>query len=207
MDQVLDTFNATLQSAMLSNGEPPCFNRPSRQTVLKSNHSSDLFLTGSIVGIIGDAYDYEDLIVALMTANIDTTIRIILDTPGGRIDTAAMIANAIKNSAGRVIGVAHGQVMSSGSTLVFAACSSYEIRPGAIFMFHGSSHAQQGKSLAIRDYAVAHIDYITACLDRAVELGMLLPEEKVQIIEKQSTIYLPGNIVMTRMKAKGLNVL
>lgn len=181
--------------------------RLTRMPILHRNVGDLHEITTAIVGVIGDPFDYEPLLQALYTATTDTTIRILCDTTGGRVDTAAIIANAIKNSAGRVVGVAHGQTMSSASTLVFAACNAFEIRPGANFMFHGTTHNQQGKSIAIRDYAITVIDYITMCLKRVVELGMLTDDELTQILDKRATIFLDGQTVKARMLAKGVQVL
>ena len=171
----------------------------------KGSDGQQIF-TASIIGPISNLVEYTLLIQVLDRATPGQVVRLILDTQGGQVDTAVAIANAIRRSKATVIGIANGQVMSSASTFIFPACHKFEIRRGAIFMFHSSTHNQSGKSMVIRDYAITIIDYLKQCLQMVVDLGLLEPSELEQIIEKKATIFLPGEIVKSRMLLKGHTV-
>jgi ATP-dependent protease ClpP protease subunit len=186
-----------------SNQQPE---RHSKMPVMGVGAKDSPCWTAPIIGPIGDIADYYGLLSLLEFADAQTTVRIIIDSPGGRVDTAAVIANAIAQSKASVIGVANGQVMSSASTLIFPACKKWEIRAGAKFMFHGTIQGQQGKSMTIRDSTITVIEYIKQQLTRVAELGILTSEEVDKIMGTKGTVFLLGSVVKARMQQKGIAV-
>lgn len=87
---------------------------------------------------------YNELCYLLSTASKDTTVIIHINTPGGIIDSAFMITNAIKVSKATVIGHLSGTVASAG-TLISMACDELNLTPHLSFMIHNYSGGMAGK--------------------------------------------------------------
>jgi len=190
-----------------NNGCPQAVERHTKMPVFCTPGADGAFTcTAPLIGPLGDISDYYGLLSALEFADEKTIIRLLLDTPGGRVDTAAVLANAICCTKATVIGVANGQVMSSASTLIFPACKQWEIRVGAKFMFHGTIQGQQGKSLAIRDSTLLVIEYFKNLFARLSTMGILTDEEIDKIMGTKATVFHPGQVIKARMQQKGLAV-
>ena len=188
-------------------GSPQGKDRHSKMPIFCEAKESDTFsCVAPIIGQIGPISDYYGLLSALEFANEKSVIRILLDTPGGRVDTSVVLANAICCTKATVIGVATGQVMSSASTFIFPACKQFEIRAGSRFMFHSTLQGQQGKSLAIRDSTMSVIEYIKQQLEKVINLGMLTAEELDKIMGTKATVFHSGQVIKARMQQKGLAV-
>lgn len=97
-----------------------------------------------ITGPIDDEEDYIDLIDALYTGKGNETIIIHLNTPGGRLDIAMQIINAIKGSDAEVITLADGEVASAGSLILFSS-TQIAIQPYSYIMLHDGSEGTRGK--------------------------------------------------------------
>ncbi|HET8689287.1 MAG TPA: ATP-dependent Clp protease proteolytic subunit [Methanosarcina sp.] len=97
-----------------------------------------------INGPISDEEDYIDLIDSLYQGSPKETIYIHLNTPGGRLDIAMQILNAIKHSDCDIVGIADGEVASAGSLILFA-CPSIAVMPYSYVMLHDGSEGAGGK--------------------------------------------------------------
>lgn len=93
---------------------------------------------------IDDPEDYIDMIDSLYQGKPNETIYIHLNTPGGRLDIAMQLINAIKNSDCNVVGIADGQVASAGSLILFS-CPNIAIMPYSYVMLHDGSEGAGGK--------------------------------------------------------------
>lgn len=105
----------------------------------KDAKSIKVYLTGPIE----EPCLYNELCYLLETADSDTTVDIFLNTPGGIIDSAFMIANAIISSKAKVIGHLSGTVASAG-TLISMVCNDLQITPHVSFMIHNYSGGMAG---------------------------------------------------------------
>lgn len=93
---------------------------------------------------IENADDYIDLIDALYQGKPNENVCIHLNTPGGRLDIAMQIINAIKASDANVVGMADGEVASAGSMILFA-CPNIAIMPYSYVMIHDGGEGNGGK--------------------------------------------------------------
>lgn len=107
-------------------------------------HISSVDFHYYINGPISDPDDYIDMIDALYTGKPNETIIIHLNTPGGRLDIAMQIINAIKVTEAEVITLADGEVASAGSLILFAA-SNIAVQPYSYVMIHDGSEGAGGK--------------------------------------------------------------
>lgn len=87
---------------------------------------------------------YNELCYRISSADKDETIKLIINTPGGVIDSAFMIIDAIKNSEARVVAHLTGTVASAG-TLIAMACDDITVSNHLAFMAHNYSGGISGK--------------------------------------------------------------
>ncbi len=87
---------------------------------------------------------YNELSYVLDAAEEGDTVNLYLNTPGGVVDTAFMIADDIKRSKARVVAQLSGTVASAG-TLITMACDDIAIAPFTSFMIHNYSGGAVGK--------------------------------------------------------------
>ena len=101
-------------------------------------------ITAYITGPIAEPCYYNELCYLLELASEEITIKIHINTPGGIIDSAFMVVNAIKKSKAKVVGVLTGTVASAG-TLISMACDELEVANHLSFMIHNYSGGMAGK--------------------------------------------------------------
>lgn len=101
-------------------------------------------ITAFVTDVIEDPHSYNELCYLLSTASADITAHLIINTPGGIIDSAFMIANAIVDSSAKVVGHLTGTVASAG-TLISMVCDELIVSPHTSFMVHNYSGGMTGK--------------------------------------------------------------
>lgn len=94
---------------------------------------------------------YNELCYKLITAKSSDTFYMWLNTPGGVIDSAFMITDAMEKSKARIIGKLSGTVASAG-TLITLACDEIEVADHTSFMIHNYSTGMQGKGHELKAY-------------------------------------------------------
>ena len=97
-----------------------------------------------ITGTIEEPSVYNELCYLLTTANEDTKFDLYINTPGGIIDSAFMIIDAINNSKAFVTAYMSGTVASAG-TMISLACNNIVPAPHLSFMVHNYSGGMSGK--------------------------------------------------------------
>lgn len=86
---------------------------------------------------------YNEMCYMLDNAKQGSTAHLYLNTPGGIVDTAFMIADVIKRSKAKVIAHLAGTVASAG-TLITMACDDIVVAPFTSFMIHNYSGGAVG---------------------------------------------------------------
>lgn len=97
-----------------------------------------------LVGEIGEAVDYTELLDALRDATEDDVVHIHINTPGGALSTVAQILHNIALCSGTVVTEAEGQV-SSGGSLIFFSGHQLIVGPFSEFLAHSPAGGQFGK--------------------------------------------------------------
>lgn len=106
----------------------------------KNSNKIKVYLNGAIE----EPSIYNELCYLLQEAGKKDEIHIYLNTPGGVVDSAIMIANAIRNSKAKIIGHLSGTVASAG-TLISMACTELKVEEHLAFMIHNYSGTMGGK--------------------------------------------------------------
>lgn len=87
---------------------------------------------------IAEPTEYTELCYRLKTASAAEIFTLVINTPGGIIDSALMIIDAIHASAAKVIAEINGTVASAG-TIITLACDEVIVADHTTFMIHNYS--------------------------------------------------------------------
>ena len=101
---------------------------------------------------IHEPVNYGEVIELLADLDESVTVEVYLNTPGGSLDSAVMLVDAMTKCKARMLGKLSGEVASAG-TLLTMAMDEIEIAPYTAFMIHAwSVRGQEGKANEIEAY-------------------------------------------------------
>ena len=95
--------------------------------------------------------EYNKLCHVLNGASSDEEVMLHLNTPGGMIDSAFMLIDAIGNSKATITAKLSGTVASAG-TIIALSCDKLEVAPHTAFMVHNYSSGISGKGHEMKAY-------------------------------------------------------
>ena len=142
---------------------------------------------------ISTPFDYNQLCYALETATAEDTVRLYLNTPGGVIDTATMLVDAMKNSAAKVVGYLSGGVHSSG-TMIALNCDELVVADHLDFMVHTYSTAIQGKGSDLKSFQ-DHMDKSIKSLITETYSGFLSKTELRKVLSGEELWFNKSEVV------------
>lgn len=143
----------------------------------KENKNIKIYLTGTIE----EPCLYNEVCYILDTADRDTTVDLYINTPGGIIDSAFMIANAISCSKANVVAHLSGTVASAG-TLIAMACDTLALTPHLSFMIHNYSGGMAGKGHEMKARQKFIDEHLNAAF-KSFYSGFLTEDEMDKVIE------------------------
>lgn len=135
------------------------------------------YLTGSIE----EPCMYNELCHLLIAASADTEVTLYINTPGGIIDSAFMITNAISNSKAKVVAQLSGTVASAG-TLISMACDDVVASQHLSFMIHNYSGGMAGKGHEMKARQKFTDDHLNNAFTSFYS-GFLTDDEMSKVIE------------------------
>lgn len=163
--------------------------------IITNKYHTDVYITSTIE----EPNIYNELCYKLMTASSFDTFTLHINTPGGMLDSAFMITNAIKRSAAKVKASLTGTVASAG-TLITLACDDIEIAPHTSFMIHNYSAVIGGKGGEIKSRQ-EHTDKALANAFNEFYSGFLTAKEIKEVIDGKD-LWMDAEEVMTRLSNK-----
>lgn len=143
----------------------------------KDNNNIKAYLTDSI----GDPPMYNELCYYLSTAEDDATVDLYINTPGGVVDSALMLSNAIENSKAFVTAHLSGTVASAG-TIIALSCDELIINSHLSFMIHNYSGGMHGKGHEMKARQKFLDDHLNTVF-RYFYKDFLTEEEMERVIE------------------------
>lgn len=126
--------------------------------IISDKNSTVAYLTDSI----DEPSTYNELCFKLKTASPAEVFTLVINTPGGYIDSAVMLVDAIKSSKAKVIAEISGTVASAG-TVITLACDEVNIADHTAFMIHNYSGGLQGKGHEMK----AHQEFVDRNLNNS----------------------------------------
>ena len=167
--------------------------------ISKNGRVIDAYIMAEIV----NPSEYNELCHLLRNATSKETIRLHINTPGGRLDSTTMIIDAIAASEAYIIGVLSGSVASAG-TMIALACDELECSSYLEFMIHYFSGGTGGKGNEIKAHS-NFIDKHMPMIFKKMYAGFLTNKEIEDMIEGKD-IWLNGDEVLERFEATKLGV-
>lgn len=137
--------------------------------------------TAFITEVIQDPHVYNELCYLLISAKPDWTFNLIINTPGGVVDSALMIVDAISNSPATVIGHLTGTVASAG-TIISMMCDDLVVAPHISFMIHNYSGGMMGKGHEMKARQKFTDDQLNAAF-MSFYSGFLTKKEMTSVLE------------------------
>ena len=152
-------------------------------------------IKGYLTGPIDEPFNYNELCYLLNNADGDTTVDLYINTPGGIIDSAFMLASAIKASKAIVTAHLSGTVASAG-TIITMACDKIELTPHLSFMIHNYSGGMSGKGHEMK----ARQAFTDEHLNRAFKsfYSGFLTEEEMDSVIGGTDLWMGSEQVQTR---------
>lgn len=165
--------------------------------------SEDGNITAYLSDQINEPFTYNELCHRLRTAPEGTTTTLHINTPGGIIDSALMIIDAIKQTKAKVVAHLTGTVASAG-TIISLACDELVLGDHLTFMIHNySSSGISGKGHELKAYQ----QFVDVNLEKAFRdfyVGFLTDKEMSSVIDGQD-LWMTKEEVATRwIKKKAL---
>ena len=148
---------------------------------------------------IGEPFLYNELCHMLHTANDYDNFILHINTPGGIIDSAFMLIDAIKHTEAHVTAHLSGTVASAG-TLVTLACDDIVVSDHISWMSHNYSGGNYGKGHELK----ARQEFVDAQLNktfRELHAGFFT-EEEIQSIIDGKDIWMGKDELLKRWQSK-----
>jgi ATP-dependent protease ClpP protease subunit len=143
--------------------------------------------------------EYNELCDKIITAQRHQTIELYINTPGGTIDSALMVIDAIAATKAKVTAHLSGTVASAG-TILALACPKIEVPDSLIFMIHNYSAGAAGKGHEMK----ARQEFIDRHLGKVFKgfyEGFLTSEEITEVIDGKD-MWLSGEEVRERLQLR-----
>lgn len=176
---------------------PTQSNNPWDRAVPLSTHGTTTYAW--LTDEIDEPFVYNELTSKLLTADKHESFVLMLNTPGGHLNSAIMLSDAIKTSSATVTARLSGSVCSAG-TMITLACDKLEIADYTEFMIHYYSAGYSGKGAELKQRQT-FMDKSLQSMYRKVYGGFLTEEEIASVIEG-TDIWLESHEVLERWKRR-----
>jgi ATP-dependent protease ClpP protease subunit len=123
--------------------------------------------------------DYRELISILFGANEDDTINLFFNSPGGNLDTALSIIEAINHTKATVSAILLGACHSAAS-MIMLYCHNVFVTNSSYMMIHTASYGSSGNTSNVK----AHTDFTFKQVDKLLDdtyEGFLTKEELLSV--------------------------
>lgn len=161
--------------------------------IITAKNHTDAYITDAIE----EPSLYNELCYKLKTASEAEVFTLHINTPGGLIDTAVMLIDAIKQSKAKVIADISGTVASAG-TIITLACDEVIVADHTAFMIHNYSAGAFGKGHELK----ARQTFIDNSLNASFKVfykGFLTDDEMDEVIDGKD-MWMDASEVRARLK-------
>lgn len=155
----------------------------------------DVYITAEIM----EPFVYSELIHRLARGQDGEKVTLHLNTPGGMVDSAFMLVNAIKESKATVTANLYGTVASAG-TIIALACEEFKVADHLAWMAHNYSAGMQGKGHEMKARQTFMDKQLNAAFKEFYQ-GFYTDDEMEEIIDGKDS-WLTSSEVKERLVAK-----
>lgn len=146
--------------------------------------------------VIDDPETFVDMVHTIKIADQNDIVYIYLNSPGGRLDTAVQLINAMRISAAKIITVIEAEAHSA-STMIFLAADEFIVHENSIMMFHNFSSGAIGKGNEIK----LQIDAVVKWFNRLARdiYFPFLSEQEIQNIIDGKDLWIEADEIRERL--------
>lgn len=161
--------------------------------IIANKNVTQVYITDSI----DEPQVYNEFCYLLATASPAETFHIHLNTPGGMIDSAFMIIDAIRNTKAKTVAHLSGTVASAG-TIIALSCDDLVVADHTSFMIHNYSGGMMGKGHEMK----ARQEFIDNSLQVAFKdiYSNFLSTKEMQDVINGKDMWMGKTEVLTRFK-------
>lgn len=165
--------------------------------MMRENVSRDYVIR--ICREISEVDDFDDEIQVLAGAGPNDTVKLILNTPGGSLETALILCKALRACEARTSAFI-GWTCASAGTAIALACDEWEIDEYSSFMVHTASYGIGHQSTPNVYASVQHSDKMISRFVENTYSGFLTAEE-LEIVKAGRDVYFEGEELAQRLGA------
>lgn len=128
---------------------------------------------------IGEPSKYREELHTLLTASENDAITLVINSPGGQLNTAAALVECIKNTEAQVTALIL-QECSSAATFIALNCPQVIVSDSAEFMIHTGRFGSVGTANNVKD----HVSFTVAQINKMIDetyVGFLNAAELEQV--------------------------
>lgn len=129
---------------------------------------------------IGSPDEYRDEMLLLEQAGPDDDVRIVINNPGGRLDSGLMLINGIQSCQAPVTAMIHEA--GSMATGIALACDNWILGDFSYFFLHNASYGLVGKHHEVESQARFMSKYVDRFI-KSMYSGFLTPNELKKLHE------------------------
>jgi ATP-dependent protease ClpP protease subunit len=170
--------------------------KPNR-IMMRENVSRDYIIR--ICREITDIDDFDDELQVLAGAGPKDTVQLILNTPGGSLETALILCKALRACEARTSAFI-GWTCASAGTAIALACDEWEIDEYSSFMVHTASYGIGYQATPNVYASVQHSDKMISRFVENTYSGFLTAEE-LEIVKGGRDVYFEGEELGQRLAA------
>lgn len=152
---------------------------------------------------IGKPSYYRGIVNVLDAASENDIIEFHLITPGGNLDTALLIRDAIRTTAARTIAIVHGSVASAG-TIPMLSCDDVMVMPLSTVMVHPATWGAVNTSKNMSDYSTFSHNYLNRVYSEVYE-GFMTEQEISNMIDSNRDVWMEEDEVLNRLYKRDLH--
>lgn len=169
--------------------------KPNRIMVKQNVHNEYVV---RIARPITEPDDFDDELTLLAGAGKEDSIKLIVCSPGGSLDTANLIVKGLRETSARTLGYIGG-TCASAATGIILACDEWEIDENSSFMIHTASFGSYGKAPEVESEVIHKLKKIRQWVQNTYT-GFLSDEEIQQVIDGKD-FYFDGHELAERLMA------
>jgi len=167
--------------------------KPSR--ILVKEHISNEY-NCRIARYITDADDFDDEFALMFGAGPNDSIKFMITSGGGSLDTCNLLTKAIRETQAHTIAYI-GSTCASAATAIALACEEWEVDSQSSFMIHTASLGVFGKAPEI-EVELAHKLKLVRRFIEDTYTGFLTPDEIEEVLRGQDK-YFEGDELVARL--------
>lgn len=148
---------------------------------ITSNFVSYGFHTIRLDEEIAEPSQYREEFELIENAGEGDVIRLVINSPGGRMDTALQFIQLLRNSRAETVACLMGETHSAAS-MIALACRNWEVSPFASMMVHNAFYGTVGTASSVQSHVDFSNKHLLFCM-KDIYSGFLRPIEIKEVMK------------------------